>query len=104
MIVEKEAKKINGFIGILLMILLLLGCIFLFSRGNMAGVVLGIILIVAFLVVCSCMVLVSPNQAAVLTFFGSYIGCIRENGIWMVKPFATSKKSLCGYGTLIAKN
>ena len=92
MIVEKEAKKINGFIGILLMILLLLGCIFLFSLGSMIGIVLGIILIVAFLVVCSCMVLVSPNQAAVLTFFGSYIGCIRENGIWMVKPFATSKK------------
>jgi regulator of protease activity HflC (stomatin/prohibitin superfamily) len=38
------------------------------------------------------LVLVQPNNAAVITFFGRYKGTIRESGIWMVIPFSTSRK------------
>jgi len=89
MIIEKEAKKINGFIGIVLMLLFLAGAVIFFIKMSFA---LGIVCVVAFLVVASAMVIVLPNNAVVLTFFGSYIGCIRTNGIWMVIPFASSKK------------
>ncbi len=89
MITEKEAKKMNGFIGIVFMILLLAGAVVSFIQLSF---VLGIICVAVFLVVASGIVIVLPNNAAVLTFFGSYIGCIRQSGIWMVTPFAISKK------------
>lgn len=35
-----------------------------------------------------------PNEAVVLTFFGKYIGSIREDGFWWANPFAAKVKIL----------
>jgi regulator of protease activity HflC (stomatin/prohibitin superfamily) len=35
---------------------------------------------------------VEPNQAVVLTFFGRYIGTVREAGFWWANPFAGKRK------------
>lgn len=32
--------------------------------------------------------IVDPNEARVLTFFGKYIGTVREGGFWFANPFA----------------
>lgn len=32
--------------------------------------------------------IVAPNEARVLTFFGKYIGTVRENGFWFANPLA----------------
>ena len=37
--------------------------------------------------------IVAPNDARVLTFFGKYIGTVRENGFWFANPLA-SKQSI----------
>lgn len=36
--------------------------------------------------------IVQPNQAAVLIFFGRYVGTVKKNGFWWVNPFTVKKK------------
>ncbi|BAU10834.1 hypothetical protein LEP3755_13260 [Leptolyngbya sp. NIES-3755] len=35
---------------------------------------------------------VEPNEAMVLTFFGRYIGTVREDGFWWTNPFAGKRR------------
>ena len=35
--------------------------------------------------------IVAPNDARVLTFFGKYIGTVRESGFWFANPLATKQ-------------
>jgi len=41
--------------------------------------------------VATCMTMVQPNQAKVVTFFGKYIGTIRDNGLFLTVPFSVRK-------------
>ncbi|HEX3031106.1 MAG TPA: SPFH domain-containing protein, partial [Bacillota bacterium] len=34
---------------------------------------------------------VQPNQAKALTFFGTYLGTVRDSGIWLTVPFSQRK-------------
>jgi len=36
--------------------------------------------------------IVQPNQAAVLIFFGRYVGSVKKNGFWWVNPFTVRRK------------
>lgn len=38
------------------------------------------------------LVLVNPNQSAVLLFFGKYVGTIRRPGLWFVNPLISARK------------
>ena len=86
---EKPAWKINGFLCLLLIIIVL-------AAGLAAGSLFRLLAIpvVAFLLVFffSGLVILQPNRAAVITFFGKYIGVIQESGIWMTIPFAAAKR------------
>ena len=46
----------------------------------------------ALAVLASGLCMLSPGDAKVLEFFGSYIGTIRKPGLWFVKPFSVKKK------------
>ena len=41
---------------------------------------------------CAGFFVVQPNQAAVLVFFGRYVGSVKTNGFFWVNPFTTRKK------------
>ena len=86
---EKQAWKINGFLAILISLLMLAAAVWLFINLK---IVLGIVLVLISLFISSGIVVVQPNQAKVLTFFGSYVGSIREQGIWMTVPLVLRKK------------
>lgn len=86
---EIPPLKLNGFIAIIITVILAIGVVFFFINGSIA---FGIVLIVLLSIILSSIVIVPPNIAAVITFFGKYKGCIRENGIWMIIPFSTSKR------------
>lgn len=87
--VEKRAWRINGFLAILVGILALTGTAFCFIQEYIfSGIVLAIIGGLIF----SSITVVPPNQAQVVTFFGKYIGSIRESGLWMVVPLALRTK------------
>lgn len=85
---EKNVFHINGYLGLILVLALLAGggyCLFL-TAGSRALGVLGVLLIVIAILGASSLTIVSPNQSKVLTFFGRYIGTIREAGLYLTVP------------------
>ena len=36
--------------------------------------------------------ILQPNEAVVLTFFGRYVGSVREDGFWWTNPFASRRR------------
>jgi regulator of protease activity HflC (stomatin/prohibitin superfamily) len=54
--------------------------------------VLGVVMLFVAVICISGLNVVLPNQAKVLTFFGKYMGSIREAGFWMTIPLSQSKK------------
>lgn len=59
-----------------------------FGLGLSGGITLGL----SFLLLSSGLVLLSPGEAKVLEFFGSYIGTIKKPGLWFVTPFTTKRR------------
>ena len=86
---EHNAWKVNGFLAIILILLLLAGSVYLFIGLKF---VWGTILTVATLLLSSGIFIVQPNQSRVITFFGRYLGSVRDNGIWLTVPLSTGKK------------
>lgn len=100
---EKEAWKVNGFLGLFFSIVVLGVGIWQLVKGILQadgenipmaviGIAIGVILILASIILFASLVIVQPNQAAVLTFFGRYTGSIRKDGFYMIIPFTTYKK------------
>ncbi|SFD11926.1 Regulator of protease activity HflC, stomatin/prohibitin superfamily [Bacillus sp. 491mf] len=82
---EKQVFHVNGFLG-LLAVLVLVG-VGLLSLINELFVV-GIPSFLLAAILASGIGIVQPNQAKVITFFGNYLGTIRENGLFLTIPFA----------------
>lgn len=86
---EKRAWRINGFIGLFLTLAFLsLGIYLLVNEQYVIG---GITLTIS-IILLSGIDVVQPNNAAVIIFFGKYVGSIRENGLFMTVPFTIRKK------------
>jgi len=80
---EKKVFHLNGYLGLVL-VLILLG-----AGGGLVVQVsrpLGALLIIVALIAASSLTIIGPNQAKVLTFFGRYIGTIRESGLYLTVP------------------
>ncbi|SDE03448.1 Regulator of protease activity HflC, stomatin/prohibitin superfamily [Paenibacillus sp. UNCCL117] len=87
---EKKPWVLNGFIGLL--ILAVVGIAGAWLMVQTESPVLGVILAIVSVTLLSGLTIVQPNQAMVVTFFGSYAGTIRQSGIWMTTPFSVRKK------------
>ena len=86
---EKKAWIMNGYLGILLIVCLLGLGVFSGMKGYII-VALFMFLIGALLI--TGIATVQPNQAYVLTFFGKYVGSIRESGLFLTVPLSIRKK------------
>lgn len=86
--VEKDAFKVNGFLAILVLIVLLAGAVYAFIKNQ---IVLGIVLTVLFTLLSTGIRIVQPNQARVIMFFGNYIGTLKDSGIWFVVPLSIDR-------------
>ncbi|MBW3084389.1 hypothetical protein KEM60_00576 [Austwickia sp. TVS 96-490-7B] len=91
-IAERAAWAVDGFIALLVALLLTggaVGCLLL-RTPFLVGTVL-----LAFLaaVICSSLTVVQPGQTKVIQFFGRYVGTIRRPGLVMAMPFS-SKQTL----------
>lgn len=85
---ERKAFTFNGFVGVLLIAALVgLGVL-----GSKLHLLYGIICIIIAIVLASGLVIVQPNQALVLTFFGNYVGSIRVSGFFLTVPLTYRKK------------
>lgn len=94
-IVEKTAKKYNGFIFLFLILAAFVVEFFLLKNGiqtenkNILWIFIPLLIII-FISFGGFMV-VQPNDSRVLVLFGKYLGTVRDSGFWFVNPF-TSKK------------
>ncbi|WP_085524164.1 SPFH domain-containing protein [Tuberibacillus sp. Marseille-P3662] len=81
---ESKAWAMNGFLGILVMVVLAGGGVYSLLQEQ---VIPGILLVVVAIVLVSGITIVQPNQSVVVLFLGKYMGSIREAGIFMTIPF-----------------
>lgn len=82
---EKDAWMMNGYVGILAIAILVAVTVMSFLEAQF--VIGGIALVIA-IALGSGITLVQPNQAAVVTFLGKYMGSIRKEGIAVTVPFS----------------
>lgn len=98
---EKVLRAPNG-LGVLVLDVLLciaaialivLGATHLDEMGGKAGAMLAVgivyLCVPSWLIACGIKVL-GPNEALVLTLFGTYVGTLKGEGIFFVNPFCTS--------------
>lgn len=80
---EFKAWKLNGFLGIVLLLGILGAAVRLFTGQYLVP---GIVFVIVALLGASGIIVVQPNQSIALTFFGRYLGSVRESGIWLTVP------------------
>ncbi|MEG3193011.1 SPFH domain-containing protein [Lysobacter sp. D1-1-M9] len=93
---ENPTRSLPGIPMLLVMLAALLGAIWLFVVGVQAGsgmTAFGAALIGALVLFLMCgLYMVEPNQAAVLSLFGKYIGTVKDNGLRWNNPFFSKRK------------
>ncbi|WP_375143034.1 SPFH domain-containing protein [Paenibacillus sp. D2_2] len=92
MLKEKQLSYLNGFVALLFFIAFMGAGVYLFTIATPLPIILGAISCVIAFVILTGLTIVQPNQAAVVTFFGKYLGVIRNSGFYMVTPFSSRKK------------
>lgn len=91
---EKISKPTNGFLALLVSLLLVAAAVYCFTHvedGPQWGVAGGIALLVAFFIWKGLMI-IQPNHARVLSFFGKYVASVKENGLFFINPLYASTK------------
>jgi len=57
-----------------------------------AGVLIPLLVLVIDLLCVGGFTVVNPNEAKVLVFFGTYVGTIKQSGLWWVNPFTRRRR------------
>jgi regulator of protease activity HflC (stomatin/prohibitin superfamily) len=93
---EKTIKPASGFVILVLALLLLVASIWLFATGarqdQPSYSITGALLMIAFIFLSKGLMIVNPNDARVLTFFGKYVGSVKENGLLWINPLYRSSR------------
>jgi regulator of protease activity HflC (stomatin/prohibitin superfamily) len=92
---EKTNRPISGFAILLLCLALLALAAFLFINGShqadsTLSNLLGGLCILGFVFFIKGLMIVNPNHARVLTFFGKYVGTVKANGLLWINPLYSS--------------
>ncbi|MGG3456689.1 SPFH domain-containing protein [Paenibacillus rhizolycopersici] len=89
---EKEISYLNGFVALLFILGFAALGTYLITLNEVLPIAGGVLSCVIALVLLTGLTTVQPNQSAVVTFFGRYLGVIRKNGFYLAIPFSTRKK------------
>lgn len=107
---EKNAFHVNGYLGLLIAIIgALVGCWLVFHgyrAGQMGAIIAGGIILAIVIIFSTSLTIIQPNEAKVLTFFGNYIGTIRDAGLFMTVPFTDKQRvslRVCNFNSPILK-
>ena len=90
---EKNMKPVSGFIVLILSLAGLGLAIYFFTQGIHEGeppatefwIGMGLFAVSVFFM--KGVTVINPNQAIICTFFGKYVGTIKDNGLLFVNPF-----------------
>ncbi len=95
---EYTGWKINGFVALIIILLAIVGAVFMIVKGASAEapvgpalVIGGIVILLLALISCKGFMLLEPNEARVLTFFGEYRGSFYNTGFWWVNFLMSAK-------------
>ena len=95
---EYTGWKINGFVALILILAAIVGAVFMIVKGANTEVPMGPILVVGgalilllAMISCKGFMLLEPNEARVLTFFGEYRGSFYNTGFWWVNFLMSAK-------------
>ena len=93
-----SGSRLNGFVGLLMLLLILAGSVYSFVLLDKCYefepwlLVSGIVLIITAIIFACGFMMLEPNEARVLLFFGTYKGTFYDTGFWWVNPFMSAKK------------
>ena len=85
----------NGFLMLFLNLLLTFGSLAIICYGiavSIPWIVVGILLMIISTILWCGFLLLEPNEARVITFFGKYRGTFTKTGYYWINPFCSSKK------------
>ena len=86
---EKIIKPANGYLMLLVTLVLFFGSIFYaFNQENPLYLIVTAISFLGFFG----FILVNPNTSKVILLFGKYVGTVKDNGLYWANPFYTKKK------------
>ncbi|HJT74032.1 MAG TPA: SPFH domain-containing protein [Chitinophaga sp.] len=96
---EKIIKPVSGYLAIVLALIALPTSFYFFVQLGTTGFApyfwAALLFFIAFIFLVKGIIIVNPNQSRVLTFFGKYIGTVKENGLMWVNPlYKTTALSL----------
>jgi regulator of protease activity HflC (stomatin/prohibitin superfamily) len=93
---EKIIKPMSGFFALLLGIILFIVAGYFFTQtggpGTGRSIIIAIICLLTGFFLLLGIIVVTPNYSRVLTFFGKYVGTVKENGLLFVNPLYTKQK------------
>ncbi|MBI0579162.1 SPFH domain-containing protein [Neobacillus cucumis] len=90
---EKTIFKMNGFAALVIAIVCIVGGVLLVINSvSTLEKILAIAAVLLGLIIATSLTIVQPNEAKVLTFFGTYLGVIREQGLWATIPFTFKRR------------
>ena len=83
----------NGFLALLIVILLCVFCVWCFTKAEAQGTfgLIGGITLVILIILCPGFVMQEPNEAKALVFFGKYRGTLSRTGFYWVNPLLSKK-------------
>ena len=90
-ITERSAKKMNGFLILVLFILLLAADVLLFFTAlkqhlpQLAWIIIPLTVVLS--VSINGFFIIQPNDSRVLLLFGKYKGTVKDSGYWWINPF-----------------
>lgn len=87
---EKNAFRVNGFFALLLWFVLAFVDVIILALAVTNGIFFIVFALLSLFLLFSLggFIMVQPNDARVLTFFGKYTGTVKQNGFFWVNPFA----------------
>lgn len=83
---EKIAFHVNGYLGLIVAVVLALVSLVLVISKLPVGILIGTVGLILAFIIASSLTVIQPNEAKVLTFFGRYIGTIRDAGLFVTVP------------------
>jgi regulator of protease activity HflC (stomatin/prohibitin superfamily) len=86
---EKTIVPANGYMMLLMFLILFFGSIAAMIMMKHPIFIIGIIIAIF---ISPGFIMVQPNGSRVLLLFGKYIGTVKKNGFYWVNPFYTKKK------------
>lgn len=95
MIKEIERKYASGYVALVILPVLLIADGWWFYQAikvvSVSQIILSILTVIVLLICLAGFFMVHPNQARVLTLFGTYVGSARETGLRWANPFYAKK-------------